>query len=306
MNMNINMDINMDIDIDMYIDELFEKGYTIIPNVINENEIIEYINEFNKWMDSYENFDELHDLIHYHGIFKYFNVGHQRFAWLLRTNHKIQNIFKKIWNTDELVTSFDGCCYYPKNYNKKDVYWIHSDQSCLKKGMKCVQSFISLTKNCEKTFLVYEYTHKLHEIYGELYNINNSSDWNPICKEYIDSIHDSPKILHVEPGSMVLWDSRTFHQNTCGSPESKEDRLVQYLCFLPKNHINNTDEEKEKRRYFFENQYTTNHYPYPMTAISKQPNYYNSINPNNKIIIDYNLIPNSYLDDLMLEIEKLL
>ena len=64
--------------------------------------------EFNKWMDSIENMDELHNIIHNHGIFKYFNPGHQRFAWLVRTNQKIQNIFKQIWNTDELVTSVDG------------------------------------------------------------------------------------------------------------------------------------------------------------------------------------------------------
>ena len=79
-------------DLDLYINELFEKGYTMIPNVINENEIMDYIFEFNKWMDSFENSDELHSMIHRNGIFKYFNVGHQRFAWLLRTNNKIQNI----------------------------------------------------------------------------------------------------------------------------------------------------------------------------------------------------------------------
>jgi len=80
-------------ELDNYINELFEKGYTMIPDVINQDEILEYISEFNKWMDSIENIDELHNMIHFHGIFKYFNPGHQRFAWLLRTNPKIQNIF---------------------------------------------------------------------------------------------------------------------------------------------------------------------------------------------------------------------
>jgi len=293
-------------ELDYYINELFDKGYTMIPNVINQQEIMEYICEFNKWMDSIENMDEIHNLIHFHGIFKYFNPGHQRFAWLLRTNPKIQNIFKKIWNTDELVTSFDGCCYYPKVYDKKDVYWIHSDQSCLKKGLKCVQSFISLTKNKEKTFIVFEYSHKLHEAYGEIYQIDNPSDWNPICQEYTNSISDSAKILHVEPGTMVLWDSRTFHQNTCGSPDSREDRLVQYLCFLPKNVPENTSEETSKRWYYFQNQFTTNHYPYPMAEIPKQPHNYNRANPNNQVNIDFDNLPKPNLDDLMPEIEKLL
>ena len=68
-------------DLNYYINELLEKGYTMIPNVINQDEILEYISEFNKWMDSIENMDKLHDMIHFHGIFKYFNPGHQRFAW---------------------------------------------------------------------------------------------------------------------------------------------------------------------------------------------------------------------------------
>ena len=285
-------------DLDLYINELFEKGYTMIPNVINENEIMDYIFEFNKWMDSFENSDELHSMIHRNGIFKYFNVGHQRFAWLLRTNNKIQNIFKKIWNTDELVTSFDGCCYYPKISNENDTYWVHSDQSCIKKGFRCVQSFVSLTKNKEKTFIVFENTHKLHEDYGIKYNIDNPSDWNPICQEYLEYINIPPKFLQVEPGMMVLWDSRTFHQNTCGPPNSIEERLVQYLCFLPKNHANNNEEERNKRQYYFENEYTTNHYPYPMAHVPKQPN--------NKIYIEYNNLPKPYLDDLLPEIKKLL
>ena len=105
---------------------------------------------------------------------------------------------------------------------------------------------------------------------------------------------------------MVLWDSRTFHQNTCGTPESREDRLVQYLCFLPKNVPENTDEEREKRKYYFENQFTTNHYPYPMAAVPKQPYNYNRANPNNQIDIDFDNLSKPYLDDLMPEIEKLL
>lgn len=293
-------------NIDTYIEELDNKGYTIIPDVINENEIIEYISEFNDWMDSIEDSDELHKIIHYHGIFKYFQVGHQRFAWLLRTNKKIQDIFKSIWNTDELVVSFDGCCYYSKDYNNSETYWIHSDQSGLKKGRHCVQSFLSLTSNKDKSFIVYEGSHKLHEHYTYLYNITNPSDWNPIPKEYTNKFLETKKVLNVKAGSLVLWDSRTFHQNTCGTVESREDRLVQYLCFLPKNHISNTKEQQELRQKYFENLNTTNHYPYPMAPVPLQPNTYNYYNPDNQIYIDYEKLRKPKLDDLYNEIQKLL
>lgn len=293
-------------DIDKNIKELENKGYTIIKNVLDDREILEYIIEFNNWMDSIPNLDELHKTIHYSGIFKYFQVGHQRFAWLLRTNPKIQNIFKKIWNTNELVVSFDGCCYYPKNNYNEDRYWIHSDQSGIKKGFQCVQSFLSLTSNKEKTFVVYEGSHKLHEHYSNLYNVTNPSDWNPISKNYVEQLEEYKKVLHVEAGSLVLWDSRTFHQNSCGPINSIEDRLVQYLCFLPKNHINNTYEQEELRKYYFDSLTTTNHFPYPMSGIPLQPNYYNSLHKDNPIYIDYKNLPLPDLDDMYDKILELL
>ena len=301
------VDNTTDININMNtIKQKFEQnGYVVIPNVLNKGEIDEYILEFNKWKNSIENLDELHNTIDYHGIFKYFEVGHQRFAWLLRTNPKIQNIFKYLWNTDELVVSFDGCCYYPTNYKGEHRYWIHSDQSGLKKGLQCIQSFLSLTSNVERTFVVYEGSHKLHEDNSELYQKDNPSDWNPIEQEYVELLEDRKKLLRVNAGSLVLWDSRTFHQNTCGPEDCEEERLVQYLCFLPKNNEKNDEDMHQLRRQYFSNLRTTNHYPYPMAAIPRQPVTYNYYN-NDTIHIDYSKIPLPILDDLNEKIYKLL
>jgi len=293
-------------NLDSKLKELQEKGYTIIPNIINEEEINEYLIEFNKWMNGIYDSDYLHNKIHYHGIFKHFEVGHQRFAWLLRTNSKIQNVFKNIWNTDELVVSFDGCCYYPLDYNKPDFFWVHSDQSPLKKGRKCVQSFVSLTENEQRTIIVYEGTHLLHEEYSNINNCTSNSDWFPIDRDYIDSISDRKRVLKVDPGSMVLWDSRTFHQNTVGNDDCNEERIVQYLCFLPKNNENNTEEQREKRIKYFNERLTTNHYPYPISAVPLQPNTYNYYNHRDPIYIDYESLKEPYLNDIYDKILKIL
>ena len=103
--------------------------------------------EFNKWHELVPELTSHHELIDFNRIYKHHEVGHQRFAWLARTNPKILNIFKQIWNTDELVTGFDGCCYYPKDYVGQEKYWTHSDQSSRKKGVYCYQSFVSLNNN---------------------------------------------------------------------------------------------------------------------------------------------------------------
>lgn len=282
-----------------------ENGYVVIPNIINSDEIREYITEFNKWMDSIPDMDKLHLLINSNGIFKYHEVGHQRFAWLLRTNPKIIDIFKSLWDTDSLVTSFDGCCYYPKDYIGTPSCWTHSDQSSLKTGRRCIQSFVSLTHNKERTFIVYEGSHKLHEDHSKTYNIEDHSDWYIINQEYLETIQDRKKILEVAAGSLVLWDSRTFHQNTCGNPTCQEERLVQYLCYLPKNNEINDEIMKTKREYYFNTLRTTNHYPYPMTAVSLQPIVYNSYN-NPGLYIDYNSLSIPDLDNLSDKIKPLL
>jgi len=136
--------------------ELQENGYTIFRNLLSEEEVNEYKNEFNNWLDKVEDLRKLHSMIDFNGIFKHYEVGNQRFAWLMRTNVKIVNIFKELWETDELVTSFDGCCYYPKEYVGEERYWTHTDQSSRKKGVYCYQSFVSLTNNSERTLQIYE------------------------------------------------------------------------------------------------------------------------------------------------------
>tara|TARA_B100000424_G_scaffold254037_1_gene231720 strand:- start:1463 stop:2341 length:879 start_codon:yes stop_codon:yes gene_type:complete len=286
--------------------ELAEKGYTIFRNLLLEEEINEYKNEFYNWFNQVKDLKQLHNIIDFHGIFKYHEVGNQRFAWLMRTNPKILNIFKELWETDELVTSFDGCCYYPSEYKGIEKYWTHSDQSSRKKGVHCYQSFVSLTNNVERTLQVYEGSNLLHENYFKSMNIDEPSDWNIIDTKYIKTILDSQKILSVNAGDLVVWDSRTFHQNNCGNKDCNEERLVQYLCYLPKNNYLNDEKEKKYRQKCFETRRTTSHWAYPMKPVPYQPNLYNYYYPEEPIIIDYDSLPLPKLDDLKDKIVKLL
>ena len=293
--------------ISIYKEALKKNGYAIIPNVYNTEEINEYWKEFNKWHNDVPNLDELHRLIDYNGIYKHHQVGHQRFAWLARTNPKILNIFKELWETEELVCGFDGCCHYPSNYVGQDHYWIHTDQSSRKKGLCCYQSFLSLTNNNERTLVLYSGSHLLHEDYFEKMEIDEPHNWHVIDKSYFNESLEATKIkLDVKAGDLVIWDSRTFHQNSCGPEDCVEERLIQYLCYLPRNHEDNTEKQNKLRRKFYEKLRTTSHWPYPMNQVPEQPNCYNHYNPDNKINIDYESLPKPDLEDLKEEIEKLI
>ena len=233
------------------IKQLNEEGYTIIHNVYNKEEISEYWNEFNSWQNSIPEIIFMHNTIDFNGIYKHHQVGHQRFAWLARTNPIILNIFKQLWNTDDLVCSFDGCCYYSSTYIGKPHYWTHTDQSSRKKGVHCYQSFLSLTNNSERTLLLYKGSHLLHEDYFNTMEIDEPRDWNIVDKNYVNELAEDKIYLNVKEGDLVIWDSRTFHQNTCGDSSCVEERLVQYLCYLPKDNEKNDEKQRSQRRKIF-------------------------------------------------------
>ena len=125
-------------------------------------------------------------------------------------------------------------------------------------------------------------------------------------QNYLEKIGHTKQILDVKKGDLVIWDSRTFHQNTCGSLTCEEERLVQYLCYLPKNATRNTCEQQEIRRNAFDNLRTTNHWPYLMATVPEQPMSYNFCNPDDPIFIDYESLPVPNLEDLKEKIEELL
>ena len=102
----------------------------------------------------------------------------------------------------------------------------------------------------------------LHEQYFKDRNIESDNNWQILEKEYVDSISHLKKVLEVPAGALVLWDSRTFHQNQYGKPES-EERIVQYVCYFSKDHNKNTLYNQNKRRKYFNERRTTSHWlPY--------------------------------------------
>ena len=318
--------------------ELEEKGYCIIENILSKEEIDYALNEFKQWQKSITNHDFIHNKINPHGIYKYHRAGHTRHAWFIRTRPQVQDVFKYLWNTDNLVSSFDGSCYISENDMSKDKIWTHTDQSAKTSVLKCYQAFVSLTTNKERTFRVYEGSHKIHKSYfenkikplkerindikeelkkeledsikeqfeNELKEISKQikkydGNWNLIDHNTLKEIEENKKILHVKAGSLVIWDSRVFHQNQYGKTKS-EERIVQYVCYLPKNHPANTQSMKKKRLKYFEEQRTTSHWPYPIKVNSLQPRTYG----NKDLLINYDDLKFNDLKEFEDDIKKLL
>jgi len=215
--------------------ELEANGYAIIPNVISAEQVEIAKKLFREWQATIPDHDNIHAKVDPHGIYKHHYAGHTKHAWYLRTLPKVQAVYKKLWNCDKLITSFDGCCYIAKDLAKRDNCWTHTDQAPSSKGAKCYQGFIALTSNKERTLVAYEGSHKLHERYFADRGNTSKQNWCKIDPAFLDTIKDTKRALNVPAGSLVLWESRTFHQNQYGKPNS-EERMIQYICMFPDNH----------------------------------------------------------------------
>ena len=286
--------------------ELNEKGYVIIPNVLTAEEVKLAKELHEKWRGTIKNHDSIHNSIDPHGIYKFLEAGQTRYSWVIRTNPKVQEIFKYLWDCEKLISSFDGSCYIPKDLKKRDNIWTHTDQAPNSDGLKCYQGLVALTDNKERTLVVYEGTHKVHKKYFETKGIKSSKNWHLIDHDTLKDLDTAgfKKVLDIKAGSLVLWDSRTFHQNQYGPIDSAnpEERIVQYVCFLPDNHKKNTESMKVKRLKYFNERRTTSHWPAPISVNGKQPQTYGD---SSKLINYEDLVPPD-LDDLEEEIMKLL
>jgi len=288
-------------DMDFIENELNTKGYCVIENVLNSDEINTAKQQLYEWQKTIPNHDKFHNDMDPHGIYKFHNAGHTQHAWELRLNEKVQSIYEYMWKTKELVVSFDGACYIPKSCRKRDNIWTHTDQAP-SNPHRCYQGFVALTSNEERTLVVYEGSHHYHSEYFQEHGCKDEkSNWQRINYDVLESMAESKRILKVPAGSLVLWDSRTFHQNQYGKPDS-EERFVQYICYLPKNDFRNSTCIQNKRKKYFDEMRTTSHWPYPIKVNGLQPQTYGD----KSRVIDYSALKRPKLDHLYDKIARVI
>lgn len=202
-----------------------------------------------------------------------YGVAHESFTWAVRQEPGIVEAFTRVYDTDDLIVSFDNVnMSFP---NRKDVKpnkpWPHQDQDPEKPGFRCLQGLLNVLPNGEKDggLIVCKGAHKLsEEFHEEFKNEPNkiwawTKEWYGFTEEGLSWLRDKGCEWvkpNAEPGDLLVWDSRTPHYNL--SPEGEQPRFCFYTCYLPAAEA--TQEELIRKKMAFETFQSTTHWPNAM------------------------------------------
>ncbi|RDW63249.1 hypothetical protein BP6252_10794 [Coleophoma cylindrospora] len=267
--------------------DLQRDGYAVLKNAIPYEKALEYQQQAFKWLKSFGN-DEL-DLSNpdtwiaknipkqskITNTFDSYAIAHEKFMWDARMEPNVVGAFAKLWETDELLVSFDSLNITLPN--RKDVTpigsWEHIDQSPFRRGIHCVQGIINLSKAGPEDggLVVLPGSHNLHDEYIETQT--DHSTWKKddlifVNKEqlaWFKSRNIHPHKVCADPGDLILWDSRVVHYGAVPSPASNTIRTVIYASYAPAKLA--SSETLKLKAEVFRRYDGTSHWPYDNIAV---------------------------------------
>lgn len=260
----------------------FEKnGYAVIPSVISHDKAAEYQQRAFSWLQSFDNpslnledpstwTSENLPFISSINTFNHYGVVHEKFMWDIRQEPGVIDVFSKVWNSDELIVSFDALNITlprrPGHVPRQK--WPHVDQSPYRKGLQCVQGIVNLSRAGPEDggLTVYPGTHKITESFFREHT--DKSEWtrkdffnyNPEqIAWFVEQGYREHKVV-AEPGDLIIWDSRLIHFGAEPTAKSDTIRTVTYVSYAPASFA--TKEVLGAKREAFEKWLATTHWPH--------------------------------------------
>ncbi|CAF3746185.1 unnamed protein product [Rotaria sp. Silwood1] len=266
---------------------LNEHGYTVFTDILSQEEIktnkdllwnfFENIpgchirrNDPETWSSFWPGFPTS-------GVVNNCGIGQSDFMWNIRSNRKVKRVFTRIWNTNELLVSFDGCGVF-RNWHydpkwKTNGGWYHVDQNPIEKPDRCcVQGLVSLMKQNETTggLIIIPNTHLR---FAELNDIpRGRGDFIRIPHNHriLDGDQAIAKLVQCQAGDLVLWDSRLVQCNAPAFVTEQQNegepvdflRIVAYVSMSPTTFVQKytLDEFRKQRKSIVENNITLTHW----------------------------------------------
>lgn len=265
--------MNSHFDRDEIMAELEEKGYCVIPDVMTPEECDARIGEYRDWLVKFGDGDWPFQR---HSIIQSYRIGHMKPTWEVRLATK--KVFEMVWQTKKLLTSFDAVAIGPppeedtQAFNLPGSNWLHIDQSAKRQGLHAYQGgmYLERADDTDYCFRVLSGSHKHVSEYYRLYPgaaaRSRKLDFSRVQEEeeaWFREQHDCQLTkVPVPKGGMVLWDSRTVHDNCrpeFGRPNSDRWRFVVFVCMAPAQWARPSD--LAQKREAFKKMVMTSHWP---------------------------------------------
>lgn len=262
---------------------LESEGFVVIANALDEHEVStaldktwEYLSGLGTGIDRHDPAtwgDDRWPVAVHGGIIPSQGIGHSDAQWFIRSVPSVKASFAAVWDDDDLLVSFDGMAlwrptsYDPSWLTNRGGSWLHIDQHPIgRPGFHCVQGLVSLLPTSPATGgnVLIPGSHKLFESIPQRYTerlgkIHPAIDHFRFPADDPQLTETPPIMAHMEPGDLLLWDSRTIH---CSSPgpdragagrsEAADSeryelmRAASLVCMMPK--ARSTPEIMEQRR----------------------------------------------------------
>lgn len=192
-----------------------------------------------------------------------YGAAHEDFVWDVRSEEGVVTAFEKVFNTKDLIVSFDAINYGFSNRTcmPSNKPWPHQDQDPAKPGFRCLQGLVNLLPNgpndggliaCKGGHLLSEQFHK------DMAAEERIPAWTPEWYGYTEAGMKWLEKAGLEwvkvearPGDLIVWDSRTPHYNV--PAKEQQDRLAIYTCFMPVADV--TQEDLIRKKEAFESEF---------------------------------------------------
>jgi len=278
--------------------QLKTEGFTIIKSVANAEEVENAKNLLWKWLEDQgtgilrndpstwtdEAWPEWPGYKKY-GSCKKEGAAHQDAAWYLRGLPNLKFVFASIYNTDDLIVSYDGIILWRSwkddELRRPSSSRLHVDQNpAFRPGFQCVQGMLPMypvTPGVGGTVLVPR-SHLQQENLLKLY-----PHWAKVEKDYCvldkgirkDPLQNQAVLIPLEPGDLLLWDSRLVHAGSVGACSDPSELARGSLCVCMGPRERASQEVLQKRREALDEGWGFSHWPWEargnMGAVS-EPN----------------------------------
>ncbi|KAM0789599.1 hypothetical protein ACM66B_000407 [Microbotryomycetes sp. NB124-2] len=274
---------------DDFRDDLVKDGYAIIKGAVPEHRVAEHVNNFHSYLEEFKLGYDRNDastvrtdalpIISEKGMIMHYGISHEDWVWKVRTEPGVVGAFEKVYNTEDLIVSFDVVnIQWPKRRdapeNKK---WAHQDQDPERPGFRCLQGLVNLNPcgDDDGGLILMPGAHLISEEYHDAFKDEErlwqwTNEWYGYKNTGLEWLKERGyefKKVNLGPGDLVVWDSRVPHYNV--APKGDQIRMAVYTCYSPVSTA--TQEDLLRKKAAFEAGTGSSHWPQCLQTFERPP-----------------------------------